>query len=39
MIGIGTKANQKWWHYAADFGISFAASAISKSAAYYYIRN
>jgi hypothetical protein len=39
MIGIGTKANTKWWHYAVDFGISFAASAISKSAAYYYIRN
>lgn len=39
MIGIGTKVNSKWWHYAVDFGISFAASAISKSAAYYYIRN
>jgi hypothetical protein len=39
ILGIGTKANTKWWHYAADFGISFAASAISKSAAYYYIRN
>lgn len=39
MIGIGTKVNTKWWHYAVDFGISFAASAISKSAAYYYIRN
>jgi hypothetical protein len=39
-LGIGgTKANTKWWHYAVDFGISFAASAISKSAAYYYIRN
>jgi hypothetical protein len=38
-LGIGTKANTKWWHYLADFGISFAASAISKSAAYYYIRN
>jgi len=39
MIGVGTKVNTKWWHYLADFGISFAASAISKSAAYYYIRN
>jgi len=39
-LGIGgAKTNQKWWHYAVDFGISFAASAISKSAAYYYIRN
>ena len=39
-LGIGgAKVNQKWWHYALDFGISFAASAISKSAAYYYIRN
>lgn len=40
ILGIGgAKTNQKWWHYAVDFGISFAASAISKSAAYYYIRN
>lgn len=40
MLGIGgAKVNQKWWHYAVDFGVSFAASAISKSAAYYYIRN
>lgn len=39
-LGIGgAKVNQKWWHYAVDFGVSFAASAISKSAAYYYIRN
>ncbi len=39
-LGIGgAKTNTKRWHYAVDFGISFAASAISKSAAYYYIRN
>lgn len=38
-LGIGTKVNTKWWHYAADFGISFVTSALSKSAAYYYIRN
>lgn len=40
ILGIGgAKTNTKWWHYAVDFGVSFAASAISKSAAYYYIRN
>jgi hypothetical protein len=39
-LGIGgAKVNQKWWHYAVDFGASLTISALSKSAAYYYIRN
>lgn len=40
LIGIGgAKVNTKWWHYAADFGIGFTLSAISKAGAMYWIRN
>jgi hypothetical protein len=39
ILGIGgAKLNNKWWHYAADFTISFAISAAAKSAGMYYIR-
>lgn len=39
ILGIGgAKLNNKWWHYAADFTISFAISAATKSAGMYYIR-
>jgi len=39
VIGISAgRTNQKLWHYAADFAISFALSAASKSIAYKYIR-
>jgi hypothetical protein len=40
VLGIsGSKSNSKWWHYAADFTISFALSAVAKSAGMAYIRN
>lgn len=40
VLGIsGAKTNSKWWHYAADFTISFALSAVAKSAGMAYIRN
>lgn len=40
VLGIGgAKSNTKWWHYAADFTISFALSAVAKSAGMAYIRN
>lgn len=38
MIGIGGKQNIKWWHYALDFGIGFTASAVTKSAAMWWVR-
>lgn len=40
VLGVGgAKANTKWWHYAADFTISFAISAATKSAGMAYIRS
>ena len=40
VIGIGgVKSNQKWWHYAVDFGVSFAVSGATKAAGMYWIRN
>lgn len=40
MLGVGgAKNNTKWWHYAADFAVTFAISAATKSAGMAYIRN
>ncbi len=40
VLGIGgAKVNNKWWHYAADFAITFAISAATKSAGMAYIRS
>jgi hypothetical protein len=40
VVGIGgAKTNQKWWHYAIDFGVSFAVSGATKAAGMYWIRN
>lgn len=40
VLGVGgAKSNTKWWHYAADFAVTFALSAATKSAGMAYIRN
>ena len=40
VIGIGgNKVNTEWWHYAIDFGLTFAVSSVTKKAGMYYIRN
>jgi len=38
IVGL-SGANQKWWHYAVDLGLSFAISGTCKAAGMYWIRN
>ena len=40
VLGInGSRTNTKFWHYVADFGVSFAISAATKSLGMKYIRS
>jgi len=39
LIGIGSRVNIKWWHYAVDVAASFAVSGVAKSAGMFWIRN
>lgn len=39
IIGIGSRVNTKWWHYAVDVAASFAVSGAAKSAGMFWIRN
>lgn len=39
-VGIGAgRNNTRWWHYALDFGISFAVSGLTKRAGMTWVRN
>lgn len=39
IIGIGSRVNTKWWHYAVDLAASFAVSGVAKSAGMFWVRN
>lgn len=38
IVGL-SGANQKWWHYAVDLGLSFIVSGTCKAAGMFWIRN